>query len=202
MDQEKQCRILVAGLVLLFLLVRAFFTIKWREKKGEIPGVSHRIESEGKGNFFVRRFIIVPMLSISLFLFYARPSWMTTFSIPLPLIGIYAGAVLGLCGIIFLIWVHLYLGKEWSAKLQIRNDHHLIQSGPYASIRHPMYSALFAIYLAIGIVSSNYAILIPLAIAVLSIAIRIPKEEEMLIERFGDDYRNYMKRTGRFLPGF
>ena len=200
MEHERLSRFLVAGLLLLFVLVRAFFTLKWRERGGETPGGIHRIESEGKVNFAVRRFIVVPILSVALFFFFTNPSMMAYFSVSMPLTGIYAGTFAGLCGIIFLIWVHICLGKEWSAKLQIRNDHRLIQSGPYSRIRHPMYTGLFTVYLAVGIVSSNYVILLPLMIAVISIAVRIPQEEALLIKRFGEDYRTYMTRTGRFFP--
>jgi protein-S-isoprenylcysteine O-methyltransferase Ste14 len=180
--------------------VRAYFTVKWREKGGEVPGGSLRIESEGKLNYSIRRFIAVPILSIGLFLYYTNPSWMKSFSIPLSAVGVWIGTVLGLSGIFFLIWVHVYLGKEWSARLQIRNDHQLIQSGPYSRIRHPMYTALFTIYFSIGVVSSNYAILVPLVVAIISLVIRIPKEEQMLIERFGESYKTYMKHTGKFIP--
>jgi len=200
MDQEALSRDLLGGLLILFLLVRAFFTIKSRVKGGRSPKNMSVIVREAKVNFIFRRFIIVPALSVFLFFFCNQPTWMRLFSIPLPRWGIFLGGSLGLCGMMLLIWVHVLLGKQWSAKLQMRNDHQLIQSGPYSKIRHPMYTALFAIYLSVGVVSSNYAILILTAMAIVSIYIRIPREEEMLIAGFGEEYRRYMRTTGRLLP--
>jgi protein-S-isoprenylcysteine O-methyltransferase Ste14 len=200
MDQERLSRIALFGLVMFFLLVRFYFTLTLRRKGGKSPRDRNAIAREGKVNFVVRRFIIAPALSVFCFLYYANPLWMRSFSIPLPQLGIWIVAIVGLCGIVFLIWVHVCLGKEWSANLQLRKDHLLIQSGPYSRIRHPMYTALFTFYLSAGIVSSNYVILILLALAVVSIAIRIPKEEEMLIGEFGDEYRKYMKNTGSLFP--
>jgi protein-S-isoprenylcysteine O-methyltransferase Ste14 len=200
MGQQALSRIVLWGLIVLFLLVRAFFTIRLREKHDRGPGPINGNSREGKANFIVRRFVLVPALSVFLFLYSLNPSWMTSLSFPLPQWAIWLVAILGLCGIAFLMWVHVCLGNEWTAKLQLRKDHRLVQSGPYSKIRHPMYTALFAIYFSIGIVSSNYIILILLTTAILSIALRIPKEEELLIERFGEEYRTYKQKTGSLFP--
>jgi protein-S-isoprenylcysteine O-methyltransferase Ste14 len=200
MDQEALSRFFLGGILILFLLVRLFFTIASRVKGARKPEDVKTTVPEGKANFILRRFVLVPALSASFFFLYAHPSWMGLFSIPLHRLGIYLGAILGLCGLVLLIWVHLSLGKQWSAKLQLRNDHDLIQSGPYSRIRHPMYTALFAVYLSLGIVSSNYVILILIVAAVVSIAARIPQEEEMLIARFGEEYKRYQQSTGRLFP--
>jgi protein-S-isoprenylcysteine O-methyltransferase Ste14 len=202
MDQETISRNVLGGLLILFLFVRAFFTIKSRVKGDRSPKNTSVVVHEAKANFILRRFIIVPALSASFFFFFFLPTRMRMFLIPLPLWGIFIGAILGLCGTALLIWVHVLLGKQWSAKILLRNDHQLIQSGPYSRIRHPMYAALFTVYLSVGIVSSNYAILILMTMAIVSIAVRIPKEEEVLITRFGEEYQRYMKRTGRLLPRF
>ena len=110
------------------------------------------------------------------------------------------GAGLGLAGLVFLIWVHVHLGKEWSVSLQLNQDHRLIQSGPYSKIRHPMYTALFAIYLGLSLITANYLVVFVMALLILSAAARIPQEEQMLLERFGDTYRDYIQKTGTFLP--
>jgi protein-S-isoprenylcysteine O-methyltransferase Ste14 len=106
----------------------------------------------------------------------------------------------GIVGTTFLIWVNLSLGKEWSANLMIKNEHKLIKSGPYSKIRHPMYTSLFIIYLSFALLTCNYIIIILTLLAIISLIIRIPKEEKMLISEFGEDYKNYMLSTGRFFP--
>ncbi len=65
-----------------------------------------------------------------------------------------------------------------------------------------MYTALFIIYLSMALISTNILLIILIISAIISIIIRLPEEEEMLISEFGDDYKNYMKNTGRFFPKF
>ena len=126
---------------------------------------------------------------------------MQVFIIPLSETILWIMTVIGFAGIAFLIWVHLCLGKEWYANLKLRSDHLLIKSGPYSKITHPMYTALFIIYLSMAFISANFLIIILVLFTIISLIIRLP-EEELLISEFGDDYRNYMKNTGRFFPKF
>ena len=201
MNSETIARMLLAGLVILFFLVRIIFTVKTRRDGGEKQNDKSAIDREGKANFIIRRMIVLPALAVVVFFYCIGSSWISVFSFPMPLWALWAGAILGLCGMGLLVWVHICLGKEWSTKLRLRTDHHLVQTGPYARIRHPMYTALFAIYGSMGILSSNYAILVLIAMAVTSIAVRIPREEQMLAEKFGEEYRTYVQKTGSLFPG-
>ena len=94
------------------------------------------------------------------------------------------------------------LGKYWSPQLQVQKEHKIITSGPYRVIRHPIYTAMFiwVIGLALFTASLVFALLALLTIIVL--ILRIPKEEKMMIEQFGDEYKKYMQITGRFFPRF
>jgi protein-S-isoprenylcysteine O-methyltransferase Ste14 len=96
---------------------------------------------------------------------------------------------------------HADLGPNWSATLELRRGHTLITNGVYRSIRHPMYAAILLWDLAQGLLLSNW-----LAgwgafvtFALLYVA-RAPREERMMCDAFGDDYRAYMRRTGRLFP--
>lgn len=92
------------------------------------------------------------------------------------------------------------LDTQWSAQLQLTQGHHLVTTGPYAFIRHPLYAAMFGWAVSLVLLTANW---IFLAMAVLSIAgtiRRVPYEEQMMIEAFGDEYKTYMQRTGRFIP--
>jgi protein-S-isoprenylcysteine O-methyltransferase Ste14 len=197
MAQEIISRIIFAGLFALLLIVRNIFSIK--QRKGMINLKNSR---ENKTNFIIRRFILGPVLGIFILIYFINPSWIIFISIPFPQFVNWMGAIFGLLGIALLIWVHLILGKEWSADLQLNTDHQLIESGPYSRIRHPMYTALITIYLALGIISSNYIVLTVFILIIISVIIRIPEEEKMMIEKFGERYRIYMQKTGRFLPKF
>jgi protein-S-isoprenylcysteine O-methyltransferase Ste14 len=92
------------------------------------------------------------------------------------------------------------LGTLWSAQLQLRTNHRLVTSGPYSQIRHPMYVAIWVWATSLGIVIANWIPIIYTALAMVIFVARVPHEEQMMLEKFGDEYRNYMKRSGRFLP--
>ena len=105
------------------------------------------------------------------------------------------------------IWLfvlaHRDLGTNWSQILEIKEGHHLVKTGIYAKIRHPMYTHFWIWVIAQGIVLANGLVLVFGVIAWgLLYFLRVPKEEEMLIAEFGDEYRDYMKTTGRVIPKF
>jgi protein-S-isoprenylcysteine O-methyltransferase Ste14 len=140
-------------------------------------------------------------LLIALLVLYAINSpWMEALSIPLPGWLRWVGFALGLASLALWTWTQAALGKEWSPQLQLREEHHLVTTGPYARVRHPLYTAMFGWGTALALVTANWVFVV-LAVAVIAgLFTRVPKEEQMMIEEFGEEYRAYMKRTGRFFP--
>lgn len=112
------------------------------------------------------------------------------------------GALIFLLALLLFIRVHRELGRNWSDSLEVRDRHVLITHGLYAYVRHPMYSAFFLWAVA-------QALLLPNLIAGLSgligfgtlFAFRVGREERLMLETFGDEYRAYMSRTKRLIPG-
>jgi len=107
----------------------------------------------------------------------------------------------------FNIWlfamIHRDLGGNWSPILEVKKGHHLVKTGAYKRIRHPMYVHLWIWVIAQGFLLANGLVLIyGIAAWGLLYHIRVPKEEDMLIAEFGDEYRDYMKNTGRVVPKF
>ncbi len=200
MSQGTLSGILLITLPFLFLAVRLYFTIKKRREYGKTPRDENAIAREGKANFTFRRVLIGPIIPTFILLCAIEPSWMRYVQSPYPVFGMWIGTIMTIAGIVLLAWTHACLGKEWSVNLQLRDDHRLIRSGPYSRVRHPMYTSLFAIYIGIAVVSNNYGIMLLVIMVVVSLLLRVPKEENMMIEKFGDEYRNYMKKTGRFFP--
>jgi protein-S-isoprenylcysteine O-methyltransferase Ste14 len=97
---------------------------------------------------------------------------------------------------------HKDLGRNWSVTLEVREQHTLVTNGVYGRVRHPMYSAFWLWAVA-------QALLLPNWIAGLAglvgfgtlFFLRVGREEALMIETFGDEYRRYMARTARILPG-
>ena len=103
------------------------------------------------------------------------------------------------------IWLfyrsHADLGRNWSISLEIREDHQLVRSGVYRLIRHPMYTAIFLTALAQALLLSNWLAGPSCFLAFLVMfALRIGREETMMLNKFGEAYGDYMNRTKRLIP--
>jgi protein-S-isoprenylcysteine O-methyltransferase Ste14 len=109
--------------------------------------------------------------------------------------GVFAAAL-------WLLWrSHAELGLNWSPKLEIRRGHTLCGKGVFGYIRHPMYAAHLLWAFAQVLLLANWVA--GPAFLVFSVPlyfVRIPREERMMIEEFGEEYETYMKRTGGILP--
>lgn len=103
------------------------------------------------------------------------------------------------------MWVfrrtHKQLGRNWSITLEIRQKHELISSGPYALVRHPMYTSFMLMGLAQAFLLSNWvAGLAGLVGFAVLFFLRVDKEERMMLDVFGPEYRAYMDKTKRIIP--
>lgn len=113
------------------------------------------------------------------------------------------GVALLVLYLVLFSWSHIALGTHWSGIVEIYQDHELVTRGPYRLVRHPMYSAFFLWSLGISVLSSNWLIfLVYTGAVVFMYSGRVSSEEEMMLERFGDVYKEYMSQTGRLLPRF
>lgn len=96
---------------------------------------------------------------------------------------------------------HVHLGRNWSPLLQLRAEHELIESGAYRRIRHPMYASLFVYGLGQALLLSNWVAGPSFLIASAALfAARVRAEERLMLERFGQRYRDYAARTKRLIP--
>ena len=103
------------------------------------------------------------------------------------------------------LWVfrrsHKELGRNWSITLEIREQHNLVCTGPYAVIRHPMYTSFMLMGLGQAFLLANWvAGLAGLVGFAILFFLRVDKEERMMLEIFGPQYRTYMERTKRLIP--
>jgi protein-S-isoprenylcysteine O-methyltransferase Ste14 len=97
-------------------------------------------------------------------------------------------------------WAHLSLGNFWTCDLGTRSDHHLVESGLYRWIRHPLYTSFFLITVGFFLMTGDWLITTLMLAHCWAVAARASKEEEMLLGRLGQSYASYMQRTGCFLP--
>jgi protein-S-isoprenylcysteine O-methyltransferase Ste14 len=138
---------------------------------------------------------------ISLIAFAIHPGWLEFASLSFPIWLRWAGVGMAVLGFALLQWAQVTLGKSWSDTPRMMKEQTLIMSGPYQFIRHPIYTAFILILGSTLFISANWLIGFAwIGMTSLEIASRIGFEEGLMLEYFGDTYREYMKRTGQLLP--
>ncbi len=199
MASEQLFLILFWVLILGVMVMRIVFTLRVRLAGERVMPDRAAVKREGMAAFLVRvlgGFLVVGLLAA----FALQPAWLAALSIPIPGIIRWAGFFLGLVGLGLWIWAQIALGKEWSPQLQLREKHRLVTTGPYARMRHPLYSGMIVWTGGLALVSANW-ILVAFGVLMCAVfLVRVPREEQMMIDAFGEEYREYRKRTGRVFP--
>lgn len=134
-------------------------------------------------------------------LLYALTNWLDFANYTLPAWAGWLGVLL-LAGAIFIFWrAHADLGLNWSPTLEIREKHELITRGIYGFIRHPMYASQWLLAIAQPLLLQNWiAGFLNLLVFIPFYILRVKAEEQLMLDSFGTQYQEYMKRTGRVLP--
>ena len=140
------------------------------------------------------------ILWLSPLVYLVNPNWMTWSKIGLPDWTRWLGVGIGVLCVAGIYWLFSSIGTGITPVSATRKEHRLSTSGPYRWIRHPLYTVGSSFYISFGMIANNWFIVTLGVLAFIAMAIRTPKEEANLIEKFGNEYREYMKRTGRFLP--
>lgn len=173
-------------------------------------GLYHRIKSEATREKLDRRqegvFILATLRPIGILLllsvisYMVNPRLMAWSSLSLPPWLRWLGAVIAFGAAGLLTWTFRSIGTNITDTVVTRHHHVLVTHGPYQWVRHPFYGCVGLFVLGIGVMAANWFILLAGAVLCSLFVVRTRKEEENLVARFGDDYRGYMERTGRFFP--
>ncbi len=173
-------------------------------------GLYYRFKSQSTGETLDRRqegLVILLTLrpigiagGLGLIAFLVNPAVMAWSSLPLPNWLRWAGVGVGIAGGGLLLWTFHTLGPNLTDTVVTRKTHTLVTRGPYRWVRHPFYDSAALCILANSLVTANWFLLLTGVLTLLLLVVRTRKEEENLLKRFGDDYRAYMERTGRFWP--
>ena len=114
---------------------------------------------------------------------------------------IVTGGIIFFSGTTLRLYAIKTLGRFFTMEIGTREGHQMIQSGPYKLIRHPSYTGYFLMILGMGMAYQNlYAFLIPLLQIGIFFSKRIPQEELMLSQKFGEEHSSYQKRTKKLVP--
>lgn len=191
---ETLFRIILPVLLLAFAAHRGYYVRRHGEEKNTLKKREEGLASKIAGILGITGFIAILIYAI-------QPAWLSWASLPLPLWMRWSGVGIALAGFALLQWAQNTLGKNWSDTPRMIKEQSLITSGPYHFVRHPIYTAFLLILGSTLLISANWLIGFAwIGMTVLEVASRIGFEEKLMLEYFGDQYHEYMKRTGKLLP--
>jgi protein-S-isoprenylcysteine O-methyltransferase Ste14 len=185
-------KIVFAALFIIYILIRVPFDKEYKQ-----------IEKIKTLNSLTEKVLLI-LMSIGLLfipLIWLFTPFLNDFKIEFPVWLRIVGTVISIVSLFYFRWIHVTLGANWSPTLEIRKGHQLIITGHFKRIRHPMYLQIWLWTISqVLIVSNLFAGFSGIIAWSILYFIRVPKEEKMMIDYFGDEYAEYMKQTGRIFP--
>jgi protein-S-isoprenylcysteine O-methyltransferase Ste14 len=173
--------------------IAAFYRIRSRTRE--------RLDRTQEGLFLLIGIRLAGLVTIgSLIAFLIDPASMAWSAVAIPLWARWLGV--GVAALATSLWLFTFhhLGRNLTDTVVTRKEHSLVTHGPYAYVRHPFYVAVALLVVANGLTTANWFILASGLTLFSLLVIRTSIEEAKLIERFGQQYRDYMQKTGRFFP--
>jgi protein-S-isoprenylcysteine O-methyltransferase Ste14 len=161
-------------------------------------------EPKKEQNVTTQEKIILGLLAVGGFflpIIYSTTNWLSFADYTLPTWAGWLGVMVTIGAVIVFWRAHADLGLNWSPSLEIREKHELITRGIYQLIRHPMYASQWILVIAQPLLLQNWlAGFMNLLVFIPFYFLRVHAEEKMMLNSFGDQYREYMKKTGAVLP--
>lgn len=172
---------------------------QWRRGETSWQRRTQSAEREGRWGAPFRAVMFISLMLVILGMIF-DPPWLSWMYLVLPDWLRWSGAVIAALFLVMLVWVHRFLGREWSTDVTVLQEHKLVTDGPYRRVRHPMYTALNGFFIGLVLLSASWLLGLYTLLTLVFMIRRIPLEEGLLVEQFGDEYRRYMERAGRWLP--
>src|SRR6266700_1743527 len=116
------------------------------------------------------------------------------------LFAAWVGLALTAVGTVFAIWARLWIGRNWSGHVTIKEQHELIQNGPYAIVRHPIYAGILLAILGTALVPGEVRAFLALPVAAIGWTFKLRTEESFMTQQFGAAYVDYKRRVKALLP--
>lgn len=110
------------------------------------------------------------------------------------------GAPLTILGLVLALWARVTLGRNWSGAVVIKRDHELIMRGPYAILRHPIYTAILLMFVGTLLAVGTIEAFVGFLLIATGLWIKMGREERLMMRQFPDDYPAYRQRVKRLIP--
>ena len=112
----------------------------------------------------------------------------------------WVSAILCVAGLIFCLWARATIGRNWSGIVTLKEDHELVVRGPYAFVRHPIYTGLLAMFVATALVYGHLGGICGIVLVFVSFWVKLIDEEKLMLEKFPDQYPAYQQHVKRIIP--
>jgi protein-S-isoprenylcysteine O-methyltransferase Ste14 len=110
------------------------------------------------------------------------------------------GTLVVMIGLAFSVWARWHLGRNWSGSVTVKEGHSLVRTGPYAFVRHPIYTGVLLAFAGTALQTGDWRGVLALALAALSFTLKLRLEERRMRETFPEDYDSYRRDTARLVP--
>src|ERR1700723_219986 len=110
------------------------------------------------------------------------------------------GPAVTVAGLLFAVWARKYLGRNWSRSVTIKQGHELITTGPYAVVRHPIYTGILTGFLGMAIAISQVRGFIVVVLILFAYWLKLRMEEGFMRSQFGETYATYAHQTAALMP--
>jgi len=179
-----------------FPVVWIVFVLYWRIKAADTKA-NQRRESAASGIFRVLIFLIaIALLSIPRI----PLPWLYIQIWPQGYLPFWLGAAVTVASLLFAVWAREHLGRNWSSSVTIKQGHELITTGPYAVVRHPIYTGILSGFLGMAIAIAQVRGFIVFVLIVFVLWLKLRMEEEWMRSQFGETYATYARRTSALVP--
>ncbi|NUN68520.1 MAG: isoprenylcysteine carboxylmethyltransferase family protein [Bacteroidetes bacterium] len=195
MEQETITRILFALPFYAVVLYGGYHRHKAHQQNDRFA----RMKNEGPVTFLLLR-IFGGILWVNCLLFPLAPGLFASVRMELPSAATWTGYALALLSLPMGYSVFRSLGRNITDTVQTRAEHELVTHGIYRFIRHPLYTTGFLLFFGLGLFAGLLPVLLLSLFVLGTLYIRTFTEERFLVAQFGDRYREYSERTGKFLP--
>jgi protein-S-isoprenylcysteine O-methyltransferase Ste14 len=187
----------------MFWFYKYFFTVVWIsffvywQIKAANTKTTQRIEPVASR--IMRVFIFLVAITLLLPIQIPLP-WLYLQLWPTGYWPFWLGAAVTIAGLLFAVWARGYLGRNWSSSVTIKQGHELITSGPYAVVRHPIYTGILTGFLGMAIAISQVRGFIVVVLILFAYWIKFRIEEQWMRAQFGQTYAAYAHKTAALVP--
>jgi protein-S-isoprenylcysteine O-methyltransferase Ste14 len=180
----------------LFPLMWGAWALYWWLTSADVKATARREST-------LSRWLHLGPLALAAWLLASRPpglSWLAARFVAASVQIVLVGALLTAAGLLFAVWARRHIGRNWSATVTLKEGHELVTSGPYAIVRHPIYTGLLLAFTGTALAVGEWRGVVAAVLVLAALWRKLRLEERWMRERFGAAYEQYSRRVKALLP--